>query len=74
VDGASPEIIDLDVALTELDQLDSRKCRMLELRYFLGFTAEETAELLTVSKATVDRDLKFARSWLYQKLHPPAAS
>jgi DNA-directed RNA polymerase specialized sigma24 family protein len=47
---------------------------MLELRYFLGFTAEETAELLTVSKATVDRDLKFARSWLYQKLHPPAAS
>ncbi len=70
VDGASPEILDLDVALTELDQMDSRKCRMLELRYFLGFTAEETAELLTVSKATVDRDLKFARSWLYQKLHP----
>jgi RNA polymerase sigma factor (TIGR02999 family) len=69
VDGASPEIIDLDRVLTELDQLDSRKCRMLELRYFLGFTADETAELLAVSKATVDRDLKFARSWLYDKLH-----
>lgn len=70
VDGASPEIIDLDRVLDELDQLDPRKCKMLELRYFLGFTAEETAELLDVSKATVDRDLKFARSWLYDKLHP----
>lgn len=70
IDGSSPEIIDLDRVLTELDQIDSRKCRMLELRFFLGFTAEETAELLGVSKATVDRDLKFARSWLYDKLHP----
>jgi RNA polymerase sigma factor (TIGR02999 family) len=72
VDGASPEIIDLDRVLTELDQIDPRKCRMLELRYFLGFTADETADLLNVSKATVDRDLKFARSWLYDKLHPNA--
>jgi RNA polymerase sigma factor (TIGR02999 family) len=68
--SSSPEIIDLDRALTDLDQIDPRKCRMLELRFFLGFTADETAELLTVSKATVDRDLKFARSWLYDRLHP----
>jgi RNA polymerase sigma factor (TIGR02999 family) len=70
VDGSDPEILDLDRALTELDHMDARKCRMLELRFFLGFTAEETGELLGVSKATVDRDLKFARSWLYDKLHP----
>ncbi len=70
VDGANPEIIDLDRVLTELDQIDSRKCSMLELRYFLGFTADETADILDVSKATVDRDLKFARSWLYERLHP----
>jgi RNA polymerase sigma factor (TIGR02999 family) len=68
-DGSSPEIIDLDRVMTELEQIDPRKCRMLELRFFLGFTAEETAEMLSVSKATVDRDLKFTRGWLYDKLH-----
>ena len=36
---------------------------------FLGFTADETAELLNISKATVDRELKFARGWLYERLH-----
>ncbi len=70
VSGSPPEMIDLDRALTELEQLDPRKCHMLELRFFLGFTAGETAELLNVSKATADRDLKFARSWLYDRLHP----
>jgi RNA polymerase sigma factor (TIGR02999 family) len=70
IDAASPEIIDLDHFLTELEVFDPRKCRMIELRYFLGFTAEETAHILDISKATVDRDLKFARSWLYERLHP----
>jgi DNA-directed RNA polymerase specialized sigma24 family protein len=42
---------------------------MLELRYFLGFTAEETAELLSTSKATVDRELRFVRGWLNDRLH-----
>jgi DNA-directed RNA polymerase specialized sigma24 family protein len=41
---------------------------MLELRYFLGFTAEETAELLSTSKATVDRELRFVRGWLNDRL------
>jgi DNA-directed RNA polymerase specialized sigma24 family protein len=44
-------------------------CRMVECRFFLGFTAEETAELLNTSKATVDRELRFARAWLYERLH-----
>jgi len=43
---------------------------MVELRFFLGFTAGETAELLATSKATVDRELKFARGWLYDRLRP----
>ncbi|HZL25414.1 MAG TPA: ECF-type sigma factor [Acidobacteriaceae bacterium] len=60
--------IDLDRILEELDRIDPRKCRMLELRFFLGFTADETAELLHVSKASVDRDLRFVRAWLNERL------
>jgi DNA-directed RNA polymerase specialized sigma24 family protein len=42
---------------------------MVELRFFLGFTAEETAELMNTSKATVDRELRFVRGWLNDRLH-----
>jgi RNA polymerase sigma factor (TIGR02999 family) len=63
------EHMDLDRALDDLEALDSRKCRMVELRFFLGFSAEETAELLSTSKATVDRELKFVRGWLHERLH-----
>ena len=66
-------MIDLDRVLSELDEIDPRKCRMVELRFFLGFSAEETAELLSLSKATVDRELKFVRGWLYERLHHPEA-
>jgi len=69
VDARPAEMIDLDRVLEELEQLDARKCRMVELRFFLGFTAEETAELLNTSKATVDRELRFVRGWLYERLH-----
>lgn len=68
--GAKPlEVMDLDRVLNELETLDLRKCRMVEFRFFLGFTAEETAELLHTSKATVDRELRFIRAWLYERLH-----
>lgn len=69
IDARPAEMMDLDRALEELEQLDARKCRMVELRYFLGFTAEETAELLNTSKATVDRELRFVKGWLYERLH-----
>ena len=69
VDARPAEMMDLDRVLEELEQVDARKCRMLELRFFLGFTAEETAELLNTSKATVDRELRFVRGWLYDRLH-----
>jgi RNA polymerase sigma factor (TIGR02999 family) len=62
------EMMDVDRVLNELDQLDPRKCRMVELRFFLGFTAEETAELMSTSKATVDRELRFVRGWLADRL------
>ena len=66
----SPEMLDLNQALDELSALDAYKVQLVELRYFLGCTAEETASLMEVSKSTVDRDLKFTKSWLFRRVHP----
>jgi RNA polymerase sigma factor (TIGR02999 family) len=68
VDASGEGMLDLDRALTELEALDERKVRVIELRYFLGCTNDEAAELLGVAPATVDRDLQFARTWLYRRL------
>lgn len=68
IEAAPVELLDLDRVLEELNQSDPRKCRMVELRFFLGFSAEETAGLLNISKATVDRELKFVRGWMYERL------
>jgi len=70
VDIGSPEILQLGIALDELQILDPHKMQLVELRYFLGCTAEETAELSKTSKASVDRELRFVRTWLYQRLYP----
>jgi len=69
----SADLLDIDRALEDLEQLDPRKSRIVELRFFLGSTAEETADLLQMSKATIDRELRFARSWLYERLQPGGA-
>ena len=74
VEIGSPEILQLSIALDELEALDPRKVELVELRYFLGCTAEETAELAKVSKATVDRELRFVRIWLYGRLYPEKSS
>ncbi len=68
VDAASPELLDLDHALTELARLDPDKVRTLEIRFFLGATSMEAAELLGQSRARVDRDVSFALSWLHRRL------
>jgi RNA polymerase sigma factor (TIGR02999 family) len=70
IDAAGEEMLSLDQALSELEFLDERKVRIIELRYFLGCTNEETAELLGITRSTVDRDLQFAKTWLYRRLHP----
>jgi RNA polymerase sigma factor (TIGR02999 family) len=69
----SADLLDIDRALKDLHKIDPRKSRMVELRFFLGSTSEETADLLNTSKATVDRELKFARGWLYERLQASAA-
>ena len=63
-------IVVLDQALDQLGELDERLPRVVECRYFAGFTSEETAEALGVSKKTVDRDWKRARAWLRRTLAP----
>jgi RNA polymerase sigma factor (TIGR02999 family) len=68
IDG--PELLDLDRALDELGQSDASKVQLVELRYFLGCTVEETADLMQRSRTSVNRDLKFVRSWLYSRLYP----
>jgi RNA polymerase sigma factor (TIGR02999 family) len=70
IDAQPAEMMDLDRVLDELESVDPRKCRMVEFRFFLGFTSDETAELMGTSKATVDRELRFVRGWLYDRLHP----
>jgi len=65
----SESLIDLNRALDELNAIDPYKVHLIELRCFLGCTAEETATIMQVSKATVDRDLRFIKSWLYRRLY-----
>jgi len=64
----SVDVLDLDRALNRLEQMDARKAHLIELRFFLSLTVEEAGEVLAISPATVDRDLRFARSWLYREL------
>jgi RNA polymerase sigma factor (TIGR02999 family) len=64
----SSDMLELDQALEALALIDASKVQLVELRYFLGCTAEETAAIMKVSKATVDRDLKFTRGWLYRRI------
>jgi RNA polymerase sigma-70 factor, ECF subfamily len=65
----SKEIVDLHEALERLGTLDSRKARVVELKYFGGLNYDEIAEVMKVSTVTVRRDWVFAKAWLYDELH-----
>jgi len=64
----SEELIAFDEALERLAALDSRKSKVVELRYFGGLSADETAEVLGISPPTVARDWDFAKSWLRREM------
>lgn len=72
VNASGEDMLALDQAMVQLEAIDERAARILELRFFLGSTSEEAAELLHLSKATVARDLEFGKTWLYGRLHPEA--
>jgi len=65
---AGINLIEIDEALTALAELDPRKAKVVELRYFAGMTEDETAEVLEVSRETVKRDWRLAKLWLLQRL------
>ena len=67
-EAQSIDVLVLDEALTELERLEPRAARVVELRYFGGYTDKEVVEALGVALATVRRDWEFARSWLFDRM------
>jgi len=61
-------LLALDQALERLGELDPRKTRIVEMRYFGGMSVEETAEVLNVSAITIKREWSKARAWLYREM------
>ena len=67
-DARPEDVIELDEALERLIALEERKGRAVELHYFGGLSYAEVATALDVSPATVDRDLRLAKAWLFKEL------
>ena len=77
LDDANPKVqphcvdfLILDDAMTRLGEIGARYPRIVELRYMAGLTIDETAEVLNVSHATLEREWNFARTWLRRELQP----
>jgi RNA polymerase sigma factor (TIGR02999 family) len=68
VEEADTDLVALDEALAGLAQVDPRKARIVEMRFFGGLTVEEIGEVLKVSAGTIKRDWRAAKAWLYQEL------
>ena len=65
IGAAEVSVLDLHDALSRLSESDPRKGQIVELKFFGGLTTDEIADTLRVSPATVERDWRFARAWLY---------
>jgi RNA polymerase sigma-70 factor (ECF subfamily) len=75
--GSNPPPIDLlllDESLRELERVEPRAAKVVELRYFGGYTDKEVVEALGVSLATVRRDWEFARCWLFDRMQGESPS
>ena len=68
IGAAEVNLLDLHDALERLSEADPRKGRIVELKFFGGLTTDEIVETLGISAATVERDWKFARAWLYEAI------
>ena len=69
---SAEEALALEEALQQLERSDPRAARVVELRYFIGLSLEETATVLGRARRTVDRDWRFARAFLQEQLGEPA--
>jgi RNA polymerase sigma factor (TIGR02999 family) len=65
--------IDAEHALVELERLDPRKCRIAELAFIIGLEQVEISDVMRLSLSTVERELRFCRSWLRARLNPTNA-
>ncbi|MFN0131308.1 MAG: ECF-type sigma factor [Phycisphaerales bacterium] len=72
--NAEADAIVLDEALTKLANFDARQARIVELRFFGGLTVEEVADLLQVSKRTIESEWTMARAWLHRELSGGASA
>jgi len=68
IEDARVDFGEFDQALQQLEQIDARKGKLVELRFFGGLTLEEAAQVIGVSLATAKRDWAFARAWLEREL------
>jgi RNA polymerase sigma factor (TIGR02999 family) len=68
-----PLVIQLDEALVRLAEFDSRKAKVVEMRYFGGLTTEEIAVVLHISVQSVKRDWSLAKSWLVREMNRESA-
>jgi RNA polymerase sigma factor (TIGR02999 family) len=67
---SSVDVLALDEALDALSAIDSRQCRVVELRFFAGLTIDEAATALGISPTTVEREWALAKAWLFRRLSP----
>jgi RNA polymerase sigma factor (TIGR02999 family) len=67
---ASVDLIALDEMLRQLAQVDPRQSDLVEMRFFAGLTIDEAADVLGISAATVSREWRIAKAWLYARLKP----
>lgn len=71
---AEDAILAIDAAMEKLQQLDQRAHAVVELKFFAGFTNQETAGILNLSAGTVEQDWQFARAWLFGVLSAKAVT
>jgi RNA polymerase sigma factor (sigma-70 family) len=64
----SRDLVELDEALQRLEEIDARKSRIVELRYFAGLSVQETALVMDISERTVLREWTLAKAWLYKEV------
>lgn len=67
-DDSTQEVLELNAAIEALATFDPEQAKLVELRFFGGYSIEETADVLNVSPATVKREWDLARAWLYRRL------
>jgi len=67
-ESRSTDLMALDSALKKLRDLDTRQCRIVELRFFGGLSVRQVADVMGVSESTVERDWRMARAWLFREI------